>query len=181
MGGHTNHYGNFACIYVIKFFIIKFFKTLAFELYMLYLCTKLDNMIIIKAKAKPEKIINLPLFTPEFKEPRKIPEANIQAECYRQLTNKGIKCYLEYAIQGNRKAGVRGARFDMIILKENTIVAIVEFKSRFIENADINRPSKQLKRYESYGLPVILCCHMTKIPETIRKIEELVGNPRMGL
>lgn len=100
-----------------------------------------------------------------FVRPKRISEANIQAECYHRLRNLGINCYLEYKLQH--------CRLDMVIVvNENTIACIVEFKSR---TKDLTlRKGKQYTKYKALGFPLLYCHHMDEIDATITLIQHIL-------
>lgn len=58
---------------------------------------------------------------------QRLSEVNIQAECYHRLRLLNIPCVLEYKATNSNE---RNCRLDMIILKEDSIIAIVEFKNK---------------------------------------------------
>ncbi len=95
----------------------------------------------------------------------RLPEANIQAECYHRLRQLGIKSCLEYKHDH--------CRFDMVVLKGTEIIAIVEFKNRKDRNAVVNKNSRQYLRYSKYGVPVIYCMHRLEIDKTVEAIKSL--------
>lgn len=100
----------------------------------------------------------------KFIKPRKLAEANIQAELYHRCREMGISCYLEYRV----KMGMRTCRFDVVIMdKFGEIKMIIEVKS-YVRDREPNRETKQIKRYSLFGVPVVL---ITKIED----IENLVG------
>ena len=94
-------------------------------------------------------------FTPK----KRISEANIQAEVYYRLKRLGINCYLEYKHEH--------CRFDMVIVNDDDIIAIIEFKSRIKKIGIINTQSRQYNRYLSYGLPIIYCTCMDEVDKTV--------------
>lgn len=66
-----------------------------------------------------------------------------------------------------RKDGYRGSRFDLIIVKESTILAIIEIKP---ENS---KAKSQLNRYSAFGVPVLLCSGESQIDKTFNEIRKL--------
>jgi len=85
----------------------------------------------------------------KFYKPKKLREANIQAELYRQLTNIGIKCYLEYPIY---KEGCGKLRIDCVVLdnKENEILAAIEVRSYKDIYVKVNKKTKRMMRYNIF-------------------------------
>lgn len=101
----------------------------------------------------------------KFIRPNKMPEANIQAEIYRLCRNEGINICLEYTFNN--------CRFDAVIIKNGEIIAIVETKSRKKVNHKRLLKTKQLLKYLSFGIPVILCASWNEIESAFYKIKEL--------
>ena len=95
---------------------------------------------------------------------KRISEANIQAEVYHRLRLAGITCYLEYKYQN--------CRFDMVIVKGDEIILIVEFKSRIKQIGKINTKGKQYQKYTAFGVPVLYCTHQSEIEDTMRVIRK---------
>jgi hypothetical protein len=105
----------------------------------------------------------------QYIEPKRLREANIQAELYGRLKELGINCYLEYpyfAVGCKRRF-----RADAAIYKNNSIVCFVEVKSRR-RPSQPNWFSKQLQHYRSTGLYVVVCDNFN-FEESITKIQEL--------
>lgn len=96
---------------------------------------------------------------------QRISEANIQAEVYHRLRLAGIICYLEYKHQN--------CRFDMVIIKGDVIVLIVEFKSRIRHIGRINTKGKQYQKYTAFDVPVIYCTNKSEIDDTVRVIKRI--------
>ncbi len=92
--------------------------------------------------------------------PPRLSEANIQAEFYRQCKDIGLDVYLEYKHEGSR--------FDEIKF-------IIEIKSYKTQRAP-KRNTKQIKRYESYKVPVLMITRMEMIPVAIDYIISNIKN-----
>jgi hypothetical protein len=111
----------------------------------------------------------------EFK-PRRLSETNIQAEIYRQCKANGIECFLEYRSYWN---GIRGCRFDAVIVKDGMITTIIEVKSvrphRLEQRRESWKVSKQHKRYSQFGLPVYLVRCMDDVPPLISSLKTVGG------
>lgn len=100
----------------------------------------------------------------KFIAPKRMPEANVQAELYRQLRNKGIRCCLEYKMKTPKGENVR---VDCVIMDANDfIILLVETKSSKRENKRVNTGTRQYERYEDLGLPFTYCIN-TKDAEPI--------------
>ena len=107
----------------------------------------------------------------KFIKPKKLPEANIQAELYRQLRNNNIKCCLEYRIRIPEFK--RNIRADIVVIKDSRIIVIIEVKSRYGDD-EINKDSRQWKCYETLNVPIIYCMNFRQVPITINKVLELL-------
>ena len=75
-----------------------------------------------------------------------------------------IKFDVEYSvkfpkIKGQRK---RGSRFDIVIIKDNNIIGIIETKGNSKSNS-----KNQMKRYALFGVPVFLCNDVNKIKDAV--------------
>lgn len=103
----------------------------------------------------------------KFNVPRKLPEANVQAEFYHRCRNLGLRLCLEYRLDN--------CRFDAVMINSrDEIYAIVEFKS-WIRDKDVtNYDSKQLQKYRVYGVPVVFCSKYSKLDATIAKCMALL-------
>lgn len=104
----------------------------------------------------------------DFVMPRRIPEANIQAEIYRRLKELGVQSILEYRFKSLH------LRADLIIIKENKIICACEVKSRVSK-----RPmtyGKQFQKYLKLGVPIFYCLNLNEIDKTIQRIFVLYNN-----
>lgn len=103
----------------------------------------------------------------KFIKPKRIPEANIQAEFYHRCRGLGLRLCLEYKYEH--------CRFDAVMLdNEDNIYAIVEFKSR-IKPIIGDYNTKQIKKYQQYGIPIIVCLDYFSIDKAIGKCIELLN------
>lgn len=104
----------------------------------------------------------------DFIRPKRMPEANIQAEIYRYCRNNNISICLEYKKDN--------CRFDAVIIKNEKIIAIVETKSR--KNIDHDRVKRtlQYRKYKKYNVPIILCLHWSEIEKTCQTIANMYNN-----
>lgn len=108
----------------------------------------------------------------KFFEPKRLKEANLQAELYHRLKEIDIPCYLEYPFidfTNNRRR-----RADAAIYKNGKIVCLVEMKSRRTPRAP-NWKGKQLQAYRTTGVYVISCDNFN-FEESLQKIVELYEN-----
>ena len=108
----------------------------------------------------------------QFIPPKRLREANLQAELYCRLKELNIPCYLEYSFHliGSSKR----PRADAAIYKNGKVVCLVEVKSR-MNPFRTNWQSKQLQKYRATGLYTIVCDNFN-FEESIAKITELYDN-----
>lgn len=96
---------------------------------------------------------------------RKLNEANPKFELCHQLRLLKMDFALEYKVSKRELFGERGCVFDIVIIKDNNIVGIVECKSGWKKRkTDIN----QIRRYEQFGIPVCLMVGEEDIPQAIQ-------------
>jgi hypothetical protein len=97
--------------------------------------------------------------------PRKLPEANIQAELYHRCKTAGISVLLEYSVK--RQDGKK-CRFDAVLLKGTEIVGIIEVKSYKNPARQPNANTKQMAKYREFGVPVYLVTHMNHLHKCLQ-------------
>lgn len=95
---------------------------------------------------------------------RRPSEFEVQAKLYNKLLNKG------FIVKGEVKA--YKARFDLVVYDKNyKAICIIETKSwkkkRYVT------PTKQLKKYRKFGVPVIVCGWMERVDFTVERVEKL--------
>lgn len=109
----------------------------------------------------------------KFIQPKRLPEANVTAELYVRLKQEDISCLLEYK--------VKGCRFDVIIIQGDDIVCIVEVKSRskrvIKRRLEKGYKYKQVERYETHGVPVLLVYDLDSIESVVSDIKFILANP----
>lgn len=94
----------------------------------------------------------------------KVSSAVIQAEFYSRCKEENIICYLEYK--------EKNSRFDALIFdKDLNKIAIVEFKSYSNREKKGIKNTKQIKKYLSYNLPVLLVVRYEEIELNITKLK----------
>jgi hypothetical protein len=94
----------------------------------------------------------------------KVNSAVIQAEFYARCKEENIICYLEYK--------ERNSRFDALIFdRDLNKIAIVEFKSYASKEKKGIKNTKQIKKYLSYNLPVLLIVRHEEIEINITKLK----------
>lgn len=106
------------------------------------------------------------IFTP----PKRLPEANIQAELYRLLRNSNIKCCLEYRMLCKETDSF--LRADIVTIKNNRITSIIECKSRD-NNFNVNTSGKQYYQYSTFGIPIFYCMNFKHVTRTVNLVELL--------
>ncbi len=102
----------------------------------------------------------------QFIKPKRIPEANIQAEIYKQLKEVNIESMLEYRFKEFR------LRADLIVIKNSKIICACEVKS-WSKPRSINPNGKQFRKYLKLGIPIFYCGRIDKIDNLIEKIKKL--------
>lgn len=100
----------------------------------------------------------------KFKPFRRLPEANITAHLFGELRKRSILCCLEY--------GHGPCRFDLVVIKNGDIVAIVEVKSAVRRTS---ASGAQLSKYMVHGVPVIKCVNLGGIEKCISLIEAILS------
>ena len=109
----------------------------------------------------------------KFVKPKKIPEANIQAEIYHFCRNNNIRVCLEYSY--------KHCRFDIVIINDNDdIVLYIETKSHKkpnIKNKSYN--TKQILKYSHYigKENIAICTHCKQLQLTKEKILLRLNDP----
>ncbi len=120
-----------------------------------------------------ERLLGVKIKTPKntpmkFKAPKVLPEANTQAEIYRILRNKGIKCCLEYGMKCEYQN--RNIRADIAVIKDGYIICLVECKSK---GSSPDEEGRQYDAYDSLGVEFIYCMGWKEIKKTVEYIIEL--------
>lgn len=101
----------------------------------------------------------------KFEVPKRLPEANIQAEFYHRCRLEGLRLCLEYKYEHSR--------FDCVMIgDDDSIYAIVEFKSK-VKPIVKSYNTKQIQKYSQYNIPIVLCFSYKDIDYTISRCKEL--------
>lgn len=103
-------------------------------------------------------------------------EAMVVYALSKKIDELNIPFSLEYVIRKDNKKLSRGARFDIVILNNDSsyIIAIIEVKKGIEPGLDINKLS-QTKRYKKFfDAPVYLCRGFKEIDITIQDILDLI-------
>lgn len=121
----------------------------------------IERLLGIKVKSPKNKRI-------KFNPPRVLPEANTQAEIYRQLRNLDIKCCLEFSMKCEQQG--RTIRADMAVIKDGYILCLIECKSK---GDAPNEEGQQYDAYDSLGIEFAYCMGWKEIKKTVKYIIEL--------
>lgn len=106
-----------------------------------------------------------------IKYPKRESEAEIQSILWTTLKAKGLDTRLQ--VVGNLNG--KRHKFDIVVFKNQTPQAIIECKSwsrRYSKERlyQLSKNTKQIHKYEGYGLPVFVCGRF----ESISKVVELI-------
>lgn len=104
----------------------------------------------------------------KFREPKRLPEANILAEFYCQCKTVGLQCVLEYTVYHSR--------LDAIIVKDGFIVAIVEVKS-YSTDRPPNTQTKQFEKYLRFGVPLFWITRFNQVSKVVSEIQDFLSYP----
>ncbi len=97
----------------------------------------------------------------KFKAPKRLPEANVQAELYRLLRNNKFRCCLEYK---TKTFQVEVIRIDCVVIDEfDNVILAIETKSSMRKEKRVNTGTKQFERYEKLGIPFCYCHNFAQI------------------
>jgi hypothetical protein len=115
----------------------------------------------------------------KFAPPSRLPEPVIQAEVYKRLLEKNIRCTVGCPIFCAAYNGELSP--DVAVLYQGYVIGIIEIKSfkkvKSVSNQIINNldplqvKSKQLKRYLLYNLPLYYCTTWDDIPRAVEFAE----------
>ena len=100
-----------------------------------------------------------------IRKPNKFSETDVLCELASEIKALpfDIQLFCEIKVERHQK---RGCRFDMVIFKHKNPIIIIEVK----RSRTANISSNQIKRYSSFGIPVILCRGMKGIEECMDRI-----------
>ena len=102
----------------------------------------------------------------EIKYPKRETEAEIQSILWQELKGRGLDARLQvWGVLGGRK---RKSRFDIVVFRDRVPQAIIECKSwskyyNAKKQEQLENNTKQLRRYQSFGLPVFVCGRLDMI------------------
>src|SRR5271165_2098973 len=96
-----------------------------------------------------------------YRKPSQPKEALVVFELCYELRQQGIAFDLEYSDRVvDWNIGQKNVRFDIVIInKRNDIIAIIECKRQSI----LIKNNNQLAKYNTFGVPVLLCRGMNDI------------------
>lgn len=90
----------------------------------------------------------------------------VQCEVYRQLANLGIQTEAEYKTSG--------CRFDLVVIQDGKVVAIIETKKAYVKPGP-PREGRQFKKYSSFGIPLIYTLGLGQVPDTIEQVKKIIN------
>jgi len=113
----------------------------------------------------------------EIRYPKRSSEAEVQATLWMILKEKGIDARLEVVTSLNG----RMHKLDIVIFKNQTPQSIIECKSwskvySKERQYQLEKNTKQIKKYECWGLPVLVCGRPEAIPKVIEKVLSNIQN-----
>ena len=113
----------------------------------------------------------------EIKYPKKETEAEIQSRLWFLLRDRGLDARLEvYGFLGSRRC-----KFDIVVFKDSIPQAIIECKSWTKQYSEeriyqLSKNTKQLSKYNRYGLPVFICGRAEAIEDIVMSVLSSVRN-----
>lgn len=111
----------------------------------------------------------------KYVKPNRKKEAMVVFELCFALKQKNIQFDLEYTDQVvDWDMPAKKVRFDVVIVKDQSIVAIVECKRTPEAGSKRLKRNAQINRYSTFGVPVLLCQGVQDIEPTIMKIGSLL-------
>lgn len=113
----------------------------------------------------------------QYRSPDYTREAIIQAKLYIACEKAGLNCDLQYVINPSQqfipeKYRKETSVFDLIVIMDYEIVAIVEVKTADASISSTEN-SEQIKRYKSYGVPVFILYSIYDIPYLVKRLLEV--------
>jgi uncharacterized protein (DUF302 family) len=106
--------------------------------------------------------INLPSTKSEFE---------LQSELFSELKRIGFTVFGEVpAMLDGRKS-----HFDLVVFDGKKAAVIIEVKNSPCRAVVYGKKTKQVKKYQAYGLPVIFHTTLHSIEETVNKVQKLVA------
>ena len=104
--------------------------------------------------------------------PKKHSEAEVQAQLYLALQVRRIDARLQ--VVGRMGAGHH--ILDVVVFSQNLPQVIIECKSyRRLYKSERLLKTRQLRKYRCWGLPVLVCCQMDEIPETVDRVQRILA------
>ena len=110
----------------------------------------------------------------KFIRPKKIPEANIQAEIYKRLRDRDVQCCLEYKHRISESSFIR---VDVAVIYKDELLLFIECKSRK-EGSKPYREGRQYINYLSSGVEFIYCMGWWDIAKTLDIAFEMLHKKR---
>jgi hypothetical protein len=92
-------------------------------------------------------------------------EAQIGAEFYYQCKLLKLGIYMEFIHEN--------CRFDAVLVRNNKIILIVEFKNNSPDNEFwINKQGRQFRKYSKYGVDILYITNYSQIKEAVEVAEQ---------
>ena len=106
----------------------------------------------------------------EIEYPKSVSEFEIQAELYQAIKIAG------FDVRGEVRAACLDfgrphlVRIDLVVYRDCKAVVLIECKRSATETLNVN--VRQGRRYSMFGLPVIVCGSLERIPFAVQEVEE---------
>jgi hypothetical protein len=126
----------------------------------------------------------------QYEKPKRISDEQVKADFYHRAKEEEFEVYVEYyatapyiedpeGLFSSRGHKMRSCRFDAVIVDDGEIVAIIECKGEPRDLPAWVTPrtpsaSKQMRRYGSYGVPVLRIAGQTQIEKAISMIKDIL-------
>jgi hypothetical protein len=116
-----------------------------------------------------------PSGVPEIAYPHKISEFEVQAQLYTALREQGLDVRGSVPARTVENAVMPRCYFDLVVFSAyKTPVVIIECKNRPERAAKRPLGGRQLRRYSTFNVPLILCDRLSEIKNTVNEVEKLV-------
>jgi len=109
--------------------------------------------------------------------PKKLSEFEVQCKLYIELSKF---CDVRGEVRAvDAETGRKRCWFDLVVFRSSKAVCIVEVKDNSVA-LDIVNPyvTKQLLKYQQFGVPVFLCSNETKIADVIVAVKNLLNTSK---
>lgn len=103
--------------------------------------------------------------TTKFVKPKNENATQIQCEVYRRLKDLNIEVYVEYKSYKSR--------FDLITVRNNKIISIIETKKKKLKGKPCAYDNRQREKYMAFNIPLFYVIGMEQVNEIIEQIKIL--------